>query len=380
MSHAIRVARRLLLAVPLALALTPASAFGAGELVFEPDEVAFGQLNAGTQRTLPLTLRNVGSEAVTLGDAWLGYDESAPAEPFSADIGSCGDVVELAADATCEMTVTFTAPQQPGSFEAIVVFEGQEMEAAVALLTGESVPGGVLTVEPSSLDFGQVPVRSVSAQQAVRVRNVGSGPIAVPPPSMTNGVFSIVSSSCPPALEAGAECAVGVVFAPTTGQLVQTGHLVIGPRSSWTRTDGLSIALSGTVGKAVGTRDPAAMIESNLGTLADSLPKAVRGGPRRVRLNEFTAPIAGTLRLRVYGWPGRGRTLVASGERKLAASERHQLTVALTKKGRKLLRRPKRSRIKVIVSFTADADGQVSKQSPEYWVKPPKAKRPTKRR
>jgi hypothetical protein len=364
------------------LLLVPAAS-AAGELVAEPQEVSFGTLTAGEQRSLPLSVRNVGLDSVTLTEAWLLYEDGTTVEPFSVDAGSCATVEVLDAGAACEMTATFKALRQSGDFKALVVVEGVGVEPAVARLSGQAVPppAVMLVAEPSRIDFPGTRIDSVSEPRQVRVRNTGNGTVAVPAAVIENPHFGIVSNDCPAQLVPGASCAVGVVFKPTDGLPRPIGYavgegrhggaLAFGPRNPVTRRHPLAVALAGAPAPRL---TPEQLIEGRLTSLVASIPRALRGGPRHARLTVFDAPLIGMLALRVYAGPSDRRVLVAKGRKRFTQGERHRLRVTVTRKGRKLLRGTRRTRIRVALRYIAP-DSTLWERTPRLLVKPPKAKR-----
>lgn len=396
MSHLIRAARRLVVTLCVALATAAAvapAASGASTLVAEPDEVSFGDVVTGQQRSLPVTIRNLGPDTVTFGDMWLGYEEGATVEPFSVALGSC-DVDFLDAGAACEMAVTFAAPPESGSFAALLVVEGDTgaVEPAVALLTGQSVAPpppppvlGRLVAEPVTVKFPRTRIGSVSAAQEVRVRNSGSGPIALPPAAIANPHFQIVSNNCPSVLAAGAVCNVSVIFKPEDGPPLPIGYLVggviqrdllaFGDRDPVTRRFPLAVILTGDTRPAL----EVAAIQASLAGVSRSVPKVLRGGPGEAFLTAFKALEAGTLAVRVYGRLGKRRVLIGKGSDRFTKGERYELPLAVTRRGRKMLRQPKRTPIKVELGFTT-TDKIATTWKGAFKVKPPKAKRPAKPR
>lgn len=393
MPHLIRAVRRLVLIVFAMLAATAIEApavFAAGDLVAELEEVAFGAVTAGEQRSTQLTFRNVGTDWVVLGDAWLVYDEEAPVEPFSVDPGTCGFDGVMPADTACQMTVTFAAPQSLGAFDALVVLEGNEVDPAVAHLSGQSVTPpppplvGKLVAEPATIGFPRTRLGSVSAAREVRVRNTGSGSIAVPV-TVKNSHFEVMSNNCPAELQAGAECIISLVFKPTNGpplpigygvgETRQRGHLVIGQRDPVARRHEPVVALSGDTS----SRLDFARIKANLATVSTSVPGMLRGGPRTAFLTAFTAPEAGSLKARVYGWVGKRRVLVAKGGESFMERESYELPISSTRQGRRLLRRPQRTRIGAVLTFRA-ADGMTVTGKRTFKVKAPEIKKPAKRK
>jgi len=356
--------------------LAAPGALAQGELTTEPEEVSFGAVAAGEQRNLPLSIRNIGLDPVTLTDAWLFYEDGA-VEPFSVDPGSCETVDVLEAGAACEMTANFMAPQQSGNFEALVVVEGDGVEPAVALLSGQAIPAPpTLVAEPSRIGFPGTRIGAVSRQQKVRIRNTGNGLVAVPTPAVDNPHFAIVVNDCPAQLAPGAACSVGMVFRPTDGLPRPIGYLIGQGRHVGALTIGpLVVALTGTAAPRLVPPDPAKMLASDrLKSLVGSISAALRGGPRHARLADFKAPLAGMLVLRVYVGPSGDRVLLAKGRKQLAKDERHRLRVSLTREGRKLLTRPQRTRVKVVLRFGSAAERFVAERSPTLIVKPPKVK------
>ncbi len=379
---------RSLRALCLALLTTFLTASTASaQLVAEPEEVSFGSMKSGEQRSLPLTIRNVGPDTVVLGDAWLLYQEGRTDRPFSVDGGSCATTDTLEPDATCEMTATFTAPSKSASFEALVVVEGEDLgvEPAVALLSGQAVlppppPPVVLQADPTRIVFPRTRLDAVSEPRQARIRNAGGGPVALPPAVVTNPHFVVVSNGCPAELAPGATCTVGVVFKPTEALPLAIGHLVgedrhvgmlaFGPLDPATNRYPLAVGLSGEVAPRF-VPDSTKVANQRLVSVADSIPGALRGGPRSARLAAFQAPVAGTLALRVYARQGKGRVLVAKGRKRLAKDESHRLRVSLTRRGRELLSRPKRTRVRVELAFT-ERDGDLAERASRVVVKAPK--------
>jgi hypothetical protein len=388
--------RRLVLVVFTVLAATAIEAppvYAAGDLVAEPEGVAFGAVPAGEQRSTQLAFRNVGPDWVVLGDAWLVYDESATFEPFSVDAGSCGFDGVMSADSACQMTVTFAAPQSLGAFDALVVLEGNDVDPAVAHLSGQSVAPppppppplvGKLVAEPATIGFPRTRLGSISAARHVRVRNTGSGSTPVPAGTVSNSHFKVTSNDCPAQLQAGAECTLSLVFKPTNGSPLpigygvgetrQRGSLLFGQRDPVTRRFVLSVGLSGDTAPPLDFTT----IKANLATVSASVPRVLRGGPRSAFLTAFTAPEAGSLTARVYGQVGKRRVLVAKGSASFMERERYRLPISSTRQGRRLLRRPQRTGIRVLLTFRA-ADGMTVTGERTFKVKAPKITKPAKR-
>ena len=86
-------------------------------------------------------------------------------------------------------------------------------------LQGEGI-APELSITPSPFDFGSVQTGSKSAQRTFTVKNVGSDVAAVGTVGLAGsepGQFKVESDGCSSkSLGVGAECSVGVVFAPTS--------------------------------------------------------------------------------------------------------------------------------------------------------------------
>jgi hypothetical protein len=373
-SHLLRGARRLVLVVPIVLALAPATAHAAAELAISPEEIDFGTVSAGTSADRTATIRNLGPDATALSDFVIfgtGLDQ------FDFGDSTCVFDAPMAPGAECELTMRFSAAgAAPGAYEAFLAVEGGPDDTpGLAHMTGSVAAAYVgparIVLEPGALHFAETPVGTVSPVQHLVVRNAGGADATqLTVRDRPGGSYFNVSNACPVVLAPGAECTVAVAFAPKDlASRLSSSSL----RVSWSGHLVESVRLSG---HPVPAPDPYLATSRELGDLADFVPKALRGGPRSFRLSAFRAPAAGTLKLRVHGWLRGRRVLVARGSQPLAAGAEHRLRVTSTKKGRKLLRRPRRIRIKAVLTYTDQVSGRVIRQAPEYMVKRPKASKP----
>jgi hypothetical protein len=116
--------------------------------------------------------------------------------------------------------------------------------------------------------------------------------------------------------------------------------------------------------------DPAALRRA-IGGFARSATRGlarlgIRGLQRKRRLTiAFSAPTAGTLtaRLSASGASARGATVLASGRHVYASDGKAKLTLKLTRKGAKALRRVRRLRATLKVSFTPSGSRAISTTS-----------------
>lgn len=148
---------------------------------------------------------------------------------------------------------------------------------------------GSLDVSPDQLDFGQVPVRSTSAQQVATVTNSGA-PVTLGKLGAVDAPFQISSDQCSnKTLHDGESCAIGFVFAPTTVG-TETARLYI-PVPNGTVSDDANLRGTGTSDattpgetKLVSVDDdPASAIENNAPAISnDGRYVAFRSSPANV--------------------------------------------------------------------------------------------------
>lgn len=97
---------------------------------------------------------------------------------------------------------------------------------------GSASPAGLLTVTPTRLTFAALG----SKEATVTVRNDGSGPVTLRPPTFAGpdrGQFS-ASSSCPATLEVSGSCTVRVTFSPGRGGRYEA-TMVVAPAAGGVR-------------------------------------------------------------------------------------------------------------------------------------------------
>jgi hypothetical protein len=272
-----------------------------------------------------------------------------------------------------------------------------------------ALAAGTLTIEPEQVDFGTNAFGS-SVTKTFVATNSGPDPVVLSEVALLGGVdpFDFVAGSCEPdtLVGVGETCGVEVVFSPIGFQAasyqallsVAGGEedasataLLTGATQSVTPLTATPTTLSadGTPRTRPGTyssdfarpvpspRKPSPQwpVEIRLGDLTDAVPALIRGGPSRARLLPvFEAGEAGRLNVTVFGWKGARRLGIGSGKLDFPVAQSGRLRLRLNKKGRALLRRPQRTRIKVVVKFEP-RQGATSRQGPEYFVKAPAKKR-----
>lgn len=153
-----------------------------------------------------ITLLNTGSADLAVTKIAMNGDSG----DFTAS-GCQGQSVP--AGGSCTVSVTFN-PQASGARSAqMILFAnvyGGQLEAD---LSGTGLPGGNVTVTPSSLDFGTVEAGTASTGQSLSVTNAGTTPVPISSITVT-APFVITSNACGGTSIAGG-CQIQIEFAPT---------------------------------------------------------------------------------------------------------------------------------------------------------------------
>ena len=137
----------------------------------DPHLLDFGEVHAGSPRTLELSVRNVGSDTLQIQDVVL------PA----SDAFSAGDsyAMLLAPDRSTVIPITFDPPEDRVWDGDLVVRSNdrEQPEVFVAVRADGRSPRVVL--EPESFDFGLVRVYCCGGTVDVQIRNTGRDPACV---------------------------------------------------------------------------------------------------------------------------------------------------------------------------------------------------------
>ncbi|MGO9269518.1 MAG: choice-of-anchor D domain-containing protein [Terriglobia bacterium] len=176
-----------------------------------PPSVTFPNQNVGTSSAPQvITLTNLGSAILHLWQTAIGGTN---AEDFS-ETTTCGRT--LAARAGCTVSVTFT-PTTSGTRTASALFsdDGGGSPQAVGLAGTGSVTAGSASLSTTKLSFGGEPVGRQSSPQTVVLTNTGKVRLTIGRITVAGSRQDFLqTNNCGAALEAGAKCAVKVVFRP----------------------------------------------------------------------------------------------------------------------------------------------------------------------
>ena len=194
-------------------------------LTFTPATLSLPIQAVGTSSAAKgVTVKNVSSSTLTLASFSVSGEFSA----VGAGTVKCSAGLQLAAGASCTMTVTFSpALGASGAVKgAVVISDNATIGQQVLDAQGTAVLP--LTFTPPSLTFGSQTVATSSASLAVTLTN--NLTTAMNPLSITgNGEFSSTpggNSPCTSTLAAHASCTVLVTFTPS-GIGTRTGALTV---------------------------------------------------------------------------------------------------------------------------------------------------------
>ncbi len=238
-------------------------------IAVSPSTLNFGTVLAGSTNNLTFTVQNVGGGTLTGA-------VSAVTSPFSL-VGPSS--YTLAGGASQPITVRYQ-PTVTGTNTQSLTFSGGG--GAVATVTGiaQTQPAALISVTPTTLNFGTVQVGSVNSL-AITVKNIGGGTLSGSA-SVPSSPFSIVGSASY-SLAAGASQAIGVQFVPTaTGAANQIVTLTGG--------GGAAVPVSGT-GQTQQFALPGQPFDSTKGTI--TAPFAIDADSTISQSVETTDPAQG---------------------------------------------------------------------------------------
>jgi len=228
-----------------------------------PTSLVFGTFSVGqTSPVQVVTLTNTGGVTLSNLDFAVTGDFA-----IAAGAGTCG--LTLAVGAQCLVGVTFT-PSQTGQLVGRLTVGATELGKPVLVaLGGTGVPDSGISATPVSISFGNYAVGQSSPVQPVTVTNNGGVPLTHLAWAVT-GDFALPSSAstCGTSLAVGAQCQIGVVFAPSqagtrTGLLTVTAKELSAPLTVTLSGTGLTTpALSASAGSISFGNDPVGQTSS----------------------------------------------------------------------------------------------------------------------
>jgi hypothetical protein len=177
----------------------------AGRAVLTPSGASFPNTSVGSSSApVTFTLLNSGNADLTINSISVNG-------AFSQN-NNCPTV--LTVKATCLIQVTFT-PTAIGNFSGMLSVATDGANAMVtAPLTGVGATPPIVTVSPTNINFGSVPIGHGGAGYTFSIINTGGSSLTISNISVGGSPFSL-SNGCPPKLQPNSSCTVIVSFQPT---------------------------------------------------------------------------------------------------------------------------------------------------------------------
>lgn len=167
-----------------------------------PADLAFGQVSVGKSATQTVTLTNASTRSETLTAFQVGgsgFSVSGPGLP-----------VTLTAGASIKLSVTF-APQASGLTAGSVFVSGGALNIPIS---GAGGTIGQLSIAPTAVNFGNVPLGTTGTQQFTL--SAAGGSVTIASAASSNSRFTISGVSFPVTINAGQSVAVSAGFSPQT--------------------------------------------------------------------------------------------------------------------------------------------------------------------
>lgn len=174
-------------------------------VVASPASVSFGQVPVGSSSTKTITLTNARTWKVSVsGLQTMGseFSTSAPSMP-----------VTLAGGQSVTLTVTFT-PTSAGMVGGSALFSNPRLNVPFTGTGTAATASSQLTVSPSVVNFGSVPVGSTQMQTITM--SASGAPVIVSADSSSNSQFALQGASFPLTIAAGQSLSFSVAFKPTS--------------------------------------------------------------------------------------------------------------------------------------------------------------------
>ncbi len=181
-----------------------------------PSSVNFGNQGINTTSSpQTITILNRGTAPLTISSFTI---TGANAADFSADTFECP--LTLAVNATCTIDVRFT-PSALGNRSAnLIIADNDPTSPQSITLSGAGItPGPAVTLNPTSLTYGNQVLGTTSTSQTITLTSSGTVPLSISSISLTGtnaGDFA-QTNNCPTSntLAVGASCTITVTFTPS---------------------------------------------------------------------------------------------------------------------------------------------------------------------
>ncbi len=208
-----------------------------GQLMVSPASLTVGKVKLGSSRTVSARLTNTGGSNLTVGDASVtggGFALTSPSLPIT-----------LAPGTSSALSVSFSANLRGTSTGTVSLSSTAANSAVEVPVSGSVVEPGVLTCNPASLTFDNVPAGNTQSLP-VTLSNSGGSDVTLSRAKMFGSNFDISGLAVPLTLSAGQSTSFNITFAARSGS--KSGKLVI---SSDASNSTLTLPLSGSTAAAL---------------------------------------------------------------------------------------------------------------------------------
>jgi hypothetical protein len=156
------------------------------------------------------TLTNTGSSPLSI----TGIGITGPNPGDFAQTNDCG--TSVAAGASCTFSVTFTPIANGNRSATLNITDNAGGSPQQVNLAGTGITPAV-TLNPTSLSFGNQNVGTTSGAKGVQLKNTGNGTLTISSIAIsgTNAIDFAQTNNCPGSLAPGAQCNINVNFSPT---------------------------------------------------------------------------------------------------------------------------------------------------------------------
>lgn len=188
-----------------------------GSLGINTLSLDFGSVPVASSKTLTATATNNGTTDITVSSVTLSAPQftlSSPTIPAT-----------IAAGKTATLSVLFV-PTVTGNISGSMTVTSDASNSSVAVaVSGTGVAAGQLSVSPSSLSFGSLPIGNNQTLPAT-LTNVGNSSATISQATVTGAGFTLNGLSLPLTLAVGQSTSFNVVFAPQASGTVN-GNVAI---------------------------------------------------------------------------------------------------------------------------------------------------------
>jgi len=178
-----------------------------------PASIAFGNQPVGTTSSATaVTLNNTGNGPLSITS--ITFTGTNPGQ--FAQTNTCGATVY--AGGSCTISVTFVPITTGSKSASLTVTDNASDSPESVALTGTGTPAApVVSLNHTSLAFGNQVVNTTSAAQTVTLKNTGNASLSITSIALTGAnanQFALVNP-CGASLGAGNSCIISVTFSPT---------------------------------------------------------------------------------------------------------------------------------------------------------------------